>query len=253
MKGNEELKQRMMDYLYGEMPPQEKASFEQSLRDNPEWQQELEELRQLRKSLSALEVVEMVAPVKLQTHEKTFSGVSNKSIRWFRPVIAVAASFILIFMMAYVADLRLQKMDNGWYLSFGPAPALMNAEQVRQLIRDETANTGNQLTSQMEEGQQAMLELLSKEYLLKKDVENMRAKNEAAMSEWLAQHAGEQQEFIRLVLQEYDQYLARQRLEDLILIEQSLVNLREEQDYQFTQTEEILTELLSSISLENKK
>jgi hypothetical protein len=253
MKRNEELKQRMMDYLYGEMPPQEKASFEEELRDNPAWQEELDGLQQLRSALTSLEEVEKLAPVILSTQAKGHGRLSKDTIRWFKPVIAVAASFILIFMLAYVTDLHLQKMENGWYLSFGPAPDLMNTEQVRQLIRDETANTGHQLTSQMEKGQQTILNLLSNEYLPKKEAENILNRNDAAFRDRLAAHAGEQEEFIRLVLEEYDRYLTRQRMEDLILIEQSLVNLREEQDYQFTQTEEILAELLSSISLESKK
>lgn len=253
MKRNEALKQRMMDYLYGEMPPQEKISFEQELRDNPEWRKELDGLRAVRNSLKTLEDVEKMAPVILQKQQPVYAGGSNDGVRWFKPVVAVAASFILIFTLAYVTDLRLQKLENGWFLSFGPAPALMNAEQVKQLIRDETNNSAIRLTNQLEERQQAILHLLSTEYLQKKEIDNIRGQDDKAIQEWLATHAGEQQEFIRLVLGDYDRYLAKQRMEDLLLIEQSLAHLREEQDFQFTQTEEILSELLSSISLESKK
>lgn len=252
MKGNEALKQRMMDYLYGEMPRQEKISFEQELRDNPAWQKELDMLRQVRSALSGLGEVEKVAPVMLQMPEKRFQRGANGNVRWYKPVTAVAASFILIFMMAYLTDLRMQKLENGWFLSFGPAPALMNAEKVKQLIREETDNSAIHLSNQLEERQQAILHLLSTEYINKKEADYIRSKDDKSIQEWLATHAGEQQEFVQKVLEEYDQYLARQRIQDLLLIEQSLVHLREEQDYQFMQTEEILSELLSSISLESK-
>jgi predicted transcriptional regulator len=128
-------KEKLIDYLNGEMDELEKSAFEQELVQNPALQRELEELQDSRDFLAELPDIE--APSKI-------IPLKSKPLRWKKWLapIGIAASLLLLFDLF---NFQINTTNNGWAITFGedaqttktPATAPNNyvtIEDVQQLL-----------------------------------------------------------------------------------------------------------------------
>ena len=105
---------QMMDYLYGEMPEQERQEYEHWLAQHPEVQAELDELQTSRNWLSEVEdVVPKSSLVKMPQAAKW-----NRSI-WYRTAAAAAAILAL-----WLFNFQIHSSPGGLTLSFGQPASL---------------------------------------------------------------------------------------------------------------------------------
>ena len=127
-------KERLIDYLYGEMTVEERAAFEEQLRINPSLKRELDQLSESRTFLAELPDVQPPAMiVPLRTSKK----------RWLKWGIAagIAASIILLLD---VLNFQIRTTEKGLALSFGEetstplkSQSFVALEDVRQLLKDQ--------------------------------------------------------------------------------------------------------------------
>jgi hypothetical protein len=222
---DEKTRNRMMDYLYDEMSPQQKKDFEAFLQTRPELRLELEELVLTRQLLQS-------APAEIPAHKLVVMPSSDKgsgnspvrtersSIRRLNPavktVFAVAASILIFLAGASFTDLKMGKTEAGFYLTFGSEPVQQTAgiseEQVYRLIE------------QMKNEQSLML---------------------AGMMEQVQQQQNEQLSEVLTVLADY---YDRRREQDLQMIANGFYQLEEQTNYRLTRTNETLGSLIYALS-----
>lgn len=222
---NEEAQNRMMDYLYDEMNPQQKKEFEAFLQTRPELQMELEELAQTRQFLQS-------APSEIPPHKLVIMPSSEKitgtppvhkesSSAWrlnqaVKTVFAVAASILIVMIGASISDLKMGITEAGFYLTFGSEPI----QQTDGISEEHVYG----LIEQMRNEQTLLI---------------------AGMMEQVQQHQNEQ---LTEVLNVLGAYYDRRREQDLMMIADGLNQLEEQTNYRLTRTNETLGSLIYALS-----
>lgn len=118
-----------MDYLYGEMPPDERPDFEAWLEQHPEAKQELDALQQTRTTL-AMSIDEVPAPLVVELPRE-----QRIPHRWWARAAAVA----ILLVAGWLLNFQLQIGEKGLTLSLGEAPAV-----TPQTIASEPASAQNE-------------------------------------------------------------------------------------------------------------
>ena len=122
----------LMDYLYGEMTPEQRREFEQLLANDPALARELEELREAR---SLLTEIEEVTPEPTIVSIKPYVSPWRK---WGWP-LGIAASFLLLLSLT---NARFEATNGQVTLSFGKAQPVVAVaspeEEVQVPALDET-------------------------------------------------------------------------------------------------------------------
>ena len=76
----------------------------------------------------------------------------------------------------------------------------------------------------------------------------MQNANATLMDNYLRNATVQQQEYFQTVMNQFTEYLQNQREEDLRLIRRSLLNLKDNQDQQQLETQQMLAALLNNVN-----
>lgn len=217
-----EIKNRLMDYLYGEMSAAEKNQFERDLKDHPEMQAELRELQDTRKLLGSKPIdvpPKKLLMLNLPDHTKTSYPRITKS------VLAVAATLLItVFALSFV-NMQVDQTEAGFHVSFGEPPASQPDQPEQQITEEE------------------IYELIS----------DMQQENARVFSDILDQTRQEHQQQMEEVIRTLTEYYDQRRRQDLLLISEGLAHLEEETYYRFLQTEETLEDLIFALSYQQNE
>ncbi|MEC7753528.1 anti-sigma factor family protein [Roseivirga thermotolerans] len=121
-------REMLIDYLYDELPEEEKQAIEAYLKEHPEERAKLEEMQETSLLFSELEDEEMPQPMAFITPSK------NEEWLYWRKYVAVAATLLLVCAFAWLSNFRVEKTNDGWRMAFGPAQYGMSEEEVTDLI-----------------------------------------------------------------------------------------------------------------------
>lgn len=222
---------KLMDYLYDEMGPDERQSFEKILRDNPDLQKELNEMRATRNLLQ--EDNDEITPKKLlliqpdadQSSEKE-STQSSGSAKIFalKTFAAVAAAILVAVSLFSFANLQISHTDRGTLISFGADP-----QPVEEPAATEAYITEDEFYAMMGE---------------------LQEQNNRVMAAALEQTQEQHQQQMENVIQTLTTYYDRRRQQDLLLVSEGLAQLEEETYYRFLQTEEAFEDLLFALNVQ---
>ncbi|MBS0001397.1 MAG: hypothetical protein KFF73_20595 [Cyclobacteriaceae bacterium] len=274
----ENLKNDLIAYLYGEMSTEERLLFEREMESDPELAKEFLELKQVRKGLSHMEDKEVMEPFFLwgRNGVNGWAGsFKRRSLVLFKPFIAVAASLVILLLVGYVTQFSITYQDNQLLIGFNrietisPASQLTE-EQVINLVRNAIEQNNERLLTLIKNTEDKMdtrfasLETIQEkqpEYpqtantVTDKDLQDfyqqMQQTNAVIMENYLRNATVQQQEYFQTVVNQFTGYLQDQRQEDLRLIRRSLVNLKENQDQQQQETQQILANLLNNVNYQN--
>jgi hypothetical protein len=274
----DDLKNDLIAYLYGEMSTEERIRFEKKMEADPDLKNEFLELKQVRKGLSALDDKEVMEPFFLWGRNGTNSWSNpfkRRSLLLFKPIVAVAASIVILLLVGDLTIFSITYQENQLFVGFNKSiPAqpvdVLTEDQIRNLVRnviDENnlslltriANTENRLDSRLsilETKQEKQPEYLQvKNAVDEQDLEEyynqLRQTNARLVENYLQNATVQQQEYFQTVMNQFTDYLQDQREEDLRLIRRSLVNLKEDQDQQQLQTQQMLAALLNNVNNQN--
>lgn len=272
------LKNDLIAYLYGEMSTEERLNFEREMDSNPELRNEFLELKQVRKGLSQLEDKEVMEPFFLWGRNGAKGRVNplkRKSLILYKPIIAVAASLVILLLVGYVTQFSISYQENQLYIGFNHPEKtqpvnVLSEEQIRSLVRNEIGQNSRRILATMNdtenkvEARFATLESrqqqLSNQKLISntatdKDLQEyykqLQQANATLMENYLRNATVQQQEYFQTVMNQFTDYLQDQRKEDLRLIRRNLVNLKENQDQQQQETQLILAALLNNVKNQN--
>jgi hypothetical protein len=197
-------KERLIDYLYGEMTEAERRSFEEILAQDAELRSELEALRQTRRQLAAMPearpeaLVLPMAPVRPAWKKWTLRG-------------AVAAAAVLLLSLS---NARLEIGSGGFAFTVGkPAPAMTEEEpgQEAQLM----ATLEEQFLQRDRALDQKLLQLDS---LWQNRLVRREAQLQDAWDRRLAVYQARRQE----ELKQFADYLVSEEMPDLVALVQQL-------------------------------
>lgn len=125
----EDIINKLMDYLYEDISPQERSKFELWLKENPQWQSDLNDLRATRHLFS------VDTPVKTPS----FYGIIPTKITYLqrlKPILTIAASIAILFLVGAWSKPEIRYSSGVFTLSFGassiPSPSLTGVHEISQ-------------------------------------------------------------------------------------------------------------------------
>lgn len=267
-----------MDYIYEEMSTEQRLEFEKELESNKELKRELEDFTSVRKGLSYLEDKEVMEPFFLWNKNRRAAWTSpfqRRGLILFKPVVAVAAMIIAVLLIGYLTNFTVTYENGSFYMGYQKAPVEsgdnLSRSEIMNLVKNEIASNNAILVNRIDDTKDdldsrlASLEKNQTDQSMTRYVSNMvtekelkqyysqfQKANASLMENFLQTSSEQQQEYFQTVLRQFSEYLQEQRQEDLRLIRRSLVDLKENQDQQKEETQQILTSLLNTSSVNNQ-
>jgi hypothetical protein len=263
--------QELMAYLYDELGDAEKEKLERYLETNPEARNELEKLRAISGMLGTLKDKEVIAP-------PIFLGDTEKVKFWdapyFKTVMSIAASLIVVILVAKYSGTSLRVSGNELRLSFGPSPeesatvgSTLSQADVKQMINESLQANNVALHESWEESQGKLAESISKNLVVNSDkmndivrqassaskeqiqsyVSGLQEDNMKLVKDYFTLTSGEQKQYIEGLLVDFAKYLQQQRKDDLQLVQLRLNNIEQNNTAFKQETEQILTSIISSV------
>ena len=222
----EEAQILLMDYLYGELDEAQTQELELFLKTDPELKQEFEELSQTRSMLQHLPVQNPVEQLVIMEPEKETTPVGEN---WWQKLstllipqsgfgktgFALATFVFLFFVMGAFTGMNLSVGDGGFKMTFGEQPPV------------QTGYTAAQVEMIVNQVQRENAEMIN-EYVL------------AAQEQQDAQ--------FQQTLATFAEYLDNRRESDLELFNYSLTSLEETTYDRFRQTDQVLGEIIQTVS-----
>ena len=271
-----EYKERMITYLYGEMTLEEKKEFERILGENPELKKDLEELKQMREGLRGLEDKEIMEPYYMWRNRSgwALNRLINPRFTGLRYVTAIAASVLIIILAGYILKINISFQDKTLAISFFNgqgtyAGNMLTQNDVIQLVKDEIARNNDVILSKLENTEEkidtkiASLESASSvqmdnSSLVREDREELERlltrlndQNLKALESYVSLTNAQQQQNFQDMLNSLSEYITYQRTEDLRLINRGFQTLRETQEQQKRETDQILANIISNVRYQN--
>ena len=266
-----------MAYLYGELSKEEDAKIEDWLKKNPEAMEEVEELKSIRGLMGQAKDQEVVDPL-FYTGKGTASiwqitRVLSSTI--IKPAIGLAAAISFLLLVGYMTNLDISTQKGYLTVSFGAdtTPVQQIDEQkVASIVQDmidkqnmlQTSDVQNiedglktQLASYYDEQNNQFRTVLdnntqSSNQALASVVRQMQKDNLDYLERYLDLSNRSQEQNLQTALTEFSEFLAEQRVEDLGKIQYNLTTLKESQDIQKMETDQILVTILNTVNNENQ-
>lgn len=276
--GTEDFNKELISYLYDEMSTEERLEFEKAMETDPELRKEFESLQEVRKGLAHLHDKEVMEPFFLWG-KRGFNQWPNpfrrNALIMFKPVIAIAASIVIALLVGYYTNFSISYNDKGLLIGFNkgaqePTIAGLTEEQVADLVKQEIArnntvllsrldNTENSFNSKLaalESSQNRPPVFKTTNNLITKDelntyLDQNQQSNSILLKDYLQTASVQQQEYFQSILTEFSDYLQDQRNNDLLMIQRSLVSLKDNQDQQKQQTETLLANIINTVNNQN--
>jgi hypothetical protein len=193
----------------------------------------------------------------------------------FKPVIAIAASIVIVLLVGYYTNFTIRYNENGLMIGFNQNAAEsitkgLTEAQIAYLVKqeiarnntvilsklDDTENSFNSKLAALETSQNRPPVFKTTNNLITKDemndyLEQNQQANSALLKDYLQTASVQQQKYFQNILTEFSDYLQDQRQNDLLMIQRSLVTLKDDQDQQKHQTENLLANIFNTVNNQN--
>jgi len=222
----DEARELFIDYMYGGLDIETQQKLETFIGKHPELKEELDGLMETRQVLQEMPVEspkEQIVIMEPSTAYSSFRNWWENMLSYLTPRsgfgrfgVAIASFVFLFILTGSLTNMNLNMQDGDFSISFGeqaPAQVGYSAAQVEMIINQVQAENA-ELVSQI--------------------VEAAQEQQEVQFEQTLASFAA---------------YLDDQRTSDLELIDFSLTNLEETTYNRFVQTDQVLGEIIQTVSL----
>jgi len=230
-------KMKLIDYLYGEMNQDERATFEQQLAGNEELRDELASLQAARKFARMDQDVAPAGLVHILPRSQAPARTWN--LKW----LAWAASFLVLLVAGKLLDVRVVAQEGQFAIQYGEISSPPPVEDVRTIVQDELKREHEYLQTQLASFSERLddqfqsqpnkdenyreletqLAVYTKQITsLKTELRNDQAERHNSLLERLHQN---QRDHSTELMQGMVRYVENQRRQDLELINQGFNNL----------------------------
>lgn len=222
----------LMSYLFEEMDAQERTQFEEALKEDTRWQEELKHMSFLRKQMGKVEDEE--PDQKVVIHAGTVDN-GNAIMRWLKPIGAVAAALALLMVLASILNMRMDKYDGGFSITFGQSDETERAvenEDLRLLVNDLIDQRDNQLKQQFTSFESTLNQDLANRFegviSQVKNLNSKPSKNGVSLEELneiLETLRTEDQDNNEKMIANFFEYMSQTREKDLRMIQSGFDNM----------------------------
>jgi hypothetical protein len=263
----------LMAYLYGELQGEEKVAVTTYLQKNPEAMQQLQGMMSVRNMLLTIEDKEVIAPpiVMDDSRQRHFWDAP-----YFKTVMSIAASLMLLLVAAKVLDLRIRTENNGMQIGFGeptvlpvteqPSQPGLTAQQVQDMINTSMQQNNQIVQASWSESQKKIDASIRKNMAISSDkfndlvkqasqasqneishyVASLKNENQQLVKDYFKLTSSEQQKYIESLLVDFAKYMNQQRASDLETLQLRLVNMEQNTSIFKEETEQILASIISN-------
>jgi hypothetical protein len=192
--------------------------------------------------------------------------------------LSIAASVLLLMLVAKVIDMRIGWTDNQLSIGFGapverkqpvsiPSASVLTQSQVQQMINSALTQNNTTLQANWEATQRtldasisrnldlnsAKIDRLVKEsssasqQQVREFVSGMQAENLKMVKGYFQLSSTEQKRYIEGLLVDFSKYMQQQRTDDLQIVQTQMKSLEQNTDNFKQETEQILTSIISTV------
>ena len=270
----QDFDKELLAYIYGDMTAEEKKEFEQKLSKDSNLREEFEALSSVRQELGNLSDKEVMEPFSTWGRSRSsrwFGSNHRRKIIVFRPVTAVAASLLILMLVGFLTDFSISINDKGLFLGFGNQlqtneEKFIGEDDILALIRRELDENNNMLLTKLTESENSYNnQIIAMEFSLTEVIKtNKKAvvtnedlqkfftsaenKNTELIREYLKLTSTQQQDYFKTMLTQFNDYMLEQRSEDLTMIRNSLIELKQSQNVQKQETDQVIASILTSVN-----
>lgn len=268
----QDFNKELLDYLYGEMTADEKVEFEKKLSGDSDLQKELDALKSVRQELDKLKDKEVMEPFSAWEKSRSSGWIGSnykRRIIVFRPITAVAASLLILMLVGFITNFSISLNEQGLYLGFENQTSTEKSiieENVKDLIRKELVKNNTMLMTKLSESENSSndkfvaLETTVEKAIkthengavtnedLQKFFTSAENKNSEMMKNYLKLTTVQQQEYFKTMLTQFNDFMQEQRNDDLTMIRNSLIELKQSQNIQKKETNQMIASILTSVS-----
>jgi len=261
----------LMAYLYGELDAATAEKVTDYLQQHPEELEHLQQMKEVQGMLQLVQEKEVIAP-------PVFADAPPKQVHfwqsgYFKTMISIAASFILILVAARLIGPEITYSEGELRISFRegkktelPAPASLTAEDVQHMINSSLVKNNEQIAAGWDESQQKMEasiknnlasntrkldELMKVTSQASQDqvrtfVAGLQEDNLKLMKDYLQLSSSEQKTYVEALLVDFSKYLQEQRKQDLQFFQTRMSSIEKNTDQFKQETEQILASIISN-------
>jgi|SRR6056297_3666549 len=224
----EEARQKLMEYLYDELPVDKRAEMEQMIAEDPTLKEELEEMKQMRKLMKFAPQEKPQSPLVFlqpdaqgtsrndRKNKKSFAGLPPAAVT----ALSIAASVLIILFGSSLAGLQVTSSPEGFSVGFGEMA--------------EVTETGENMSVTDED--------------LMRLAEQIRTENSLLISAMMDDLQDQQRQQLQEAIQVLNTYYVQQREEDLNIIADGMNQLQVETAYKFLQTDETIENIIYALN-----
>ncbi len=272
----------LMAYLYGELEGEARMKVEQYLALHEDERRSLENLKSVSNLLGRVKDKEVIAP-------PIFIGDAKQRYFWdvpyFRTIMSIAASLLLVMMVAYFTRTQIKMSGNELKISFGkqpevvpvikpeakPTEASLTATQVQEMINSSLATNNESLQTSFEASQQKLDASIRKSLAsnsgnmdqlireastasqtqIREYVAGIQTENMKMVKDYFQLTATDQKKYVEALLVDFAKYLEQQRNNDLQLVQTRLNSMEKNTSVFKQETEQILSSIITTVGNPN--
>lgn len=265
----------IVDYLYGELAPDILKKFEDYMQQNTEFAREVNDLRLTHEILPTLPDEEVILPVNFTANVAIERAVGT-SLKWLYP-LSIAASIAAILVVGYFTQFSISYGEEGFRMAFNdsvPAQeASLTKDEINAIIDNRVNLASNQWGKEITELQTSFTSLLAQnqritEIEIKRVaatrvqseiddeqilafISQLKEENLKMMQNFYQVSAEDQQQYLRSVLLDFQNYLDNQRQEDLQFIQANMLELKSSSELKQEETDKILANIITTVNIQN--
>ena len=273
---SKDFNKELLDYLYGEMSAKEREDYEKRLQVDEVLRSELNELKSVRAELESLKEKEVMEPFSTWNRSRSTSWfkLGKRRLLVFRPITAVAAAMVVLLLVGYLTDFSLTINGQGVQLGFSKntstiAGAYSSKEEVQKLVNEEVRKKNEMFLTQLNDSRKEFdarftylqngLEAVKKssqgseidKKALQEFFMRFENKNAGMMKEYLKLTAYQQQEYLKEMFTQFNNFYQKQREDDLMFIQDNFYELTHKQELQKQETEKALASFYTTVNQGN--
>ena len=265
----------IIDYLYGDLSPEMNIKFEEYLKQNSDFANEVDELRLTQNILPNLPEEEVIPPLPISGTKK-LSFERKKDRKWLYP-ISIAASIAALLLVGYFTQFSIAIGEKGFKLAFNDnqqkTEAQFTKDEILSLIdnkvtlatddlKSDMTNMESSFTSLIEQNKKlteseikrvASMKLQTKidEAQIVSFIAQLEDENKKAMQKFYQASADNQQTYMRNILLDFNEYLDEQRKKDLQYIQANMLDIKNTSELKQEETDKILANIITTVNNQN--
>ena len=264
----------LIAYLYGELDATESEKVMEYLNQHPEELKTLQQLTDVRSAMKQIQDKEVIAP-------PIFGDVSARQVHfwqsgYFKTMMSIAASFILILVVARLIGPEITYSNGELTISFNdskkseqvaqPVQESLTPMEVQEMINSSLTKNNEVIAAGWEDNQTKMNQSIKTSFAANSNkidelmkvtsqasqdqvrtfVASLQEENLKLMKDYLQLSSTEQKTYVEALLVDFSKYLQEQRKQDFQLFQTRMSSIEKNTDQFKQETEQILASIISN-------